>query len=101
MSNDAANTKPLRRSSGWFVFLVLSGILPFLARYGVFSQWILLLHILAGLLAVVPVTIVRWRHVHAANPETPLACPGWEWSLAGGRGSVGGRCAVPGALLLS
>src|SRR5437763_3757744 len=101
MSNDAANTKPLRRSSGWFVFLVLSGILPFLARYGVFSQWILLLHILAGLLAVVPVTIVRWKHVHAANQETPLAGPGWEWSLAGGKGIVGSLCTLPDALLSS
>ncbi len=92
MSNDAANPKLLRRASGVFLFLFLSGVVPFLARYGVFSQWILLLHILVGLLAIVPVTVILWKHAHAANQETPTRSwsPGlWTglgWLALGGSG---------------
>jgi hypothetical protein len=92
MSDVAANPKLLRRASGVFLFLLLSGIVPFLARYGVFSQWILLLHILAGLLAVVPLTVILWRHGQAANKEVPTRwwSPGlWAglgWTVLGGSG---------------
>jgi hypothetical protein len=93
MSNDAANPKLLRRVSGVFLFLVLSGIVPSLARYGVFSQWILLLHILVGLLAAVPLTVIFWKHGRDANREVPTRwwSPGlWAglgWVALGGSGA--------------
>jgi hypothetical protein len=84
MSNDAANPKLLRRASGVFVFLFLSGVVPFLARYGVFSQWILLLHILVGLLAGIPLTLILLKHGHAANKEVPTRW--WNAGLWSGLG---------------
>ncbi len=78
MTNYALSPKLLRRASGIFLFMTLSGIIPFLARYGVFSQWILLLHILVGLAAAVPLTVVFWKHSQRANREVPT-----RWFSAG------------------
>jgi len=61
----------LRRASGVFLFLALSGFIPLLARYGVFSQWILLLHILVGVLGAVPLTVIFWKHGREANGYVP------------------------------
>jgi len=92
MSDDTASLKVLRRASGVLLFLILSGIVPFLARYGAFSQWILLLHILAGLLATVPLTVILWKHGREADQDVPTRwwSPGlWAglgWMALGGSG---------------
>ncbi len=57
----------LRRISGIFVLLALTGLIPLLAPYGVFSQWILLLHIGIGVLAAVPLALLFLRHGAAAG----------------------------------
>lgn len=88
--NDATRVlRRLRRASGVFLFLALSGLVPFLIRYGVFSQWILLLHILVGVLAAVPLTIIFWKHGRTASHDqhTPWWSPGlWAglgWAALG------------------
>jgi len=92
MSDDSAPPIPLLRASGVFLFLALSGVVPFLARYGVFSQWVLLLHILVGIVAIVPVTLSLWKHGREANREVPTRwwSPGlWAglgWMTLGGSG---------------
>jgi Cytochrome c554 and c-prime len=84
MTEDAASISRLRRVSGVFVFLALSGLVPFLARYGVFSQWILLLHILVGIAAVVPLTWIFWKHGREANRAHPTQW--WSPGLWSGLG---------------
>lgn len=77
----------LRCISGIFLLLALTGLIPLLAPYGVFSQWILLLHIVIGLLAAVPLALLFFRHGAAAGKVRPTAgpvagCgPGWDGSL--------------------
>lgn len=71
MSDGPADLKSVRRASGVFLFLALSGIVPFLLRYGVPSQWILLLHILVGIVAAVPLTVIFWKHGHMADRYVP------------------------------
>lgn len=78
MSGDSAGLKLLRRASGVFLFLTLSGFIPLLARYGVFSQWTLLLHILVGLVAAVPLTAIFWKHGRQANRDVST-----RWFSAG------------------
>ncbi|HEU5335257.1 MAG TPA: hypothetical protein VFU27_04805, partial [Terriglobales bacterium] len=57
----------LRRISGVFLLLALTGLIPLLAPYGVFSQWILLLHIAIGVLAAFPLAVLFFRHGAAAG----------------------------------
>lgn len=71
MNHTPASSRLLRQASGVFLFLALSGLIPFLARYGVISQWILLLHIAAGVLAAVPLTWIFWKHGRSANASEP------------------------------
>ena len=78
MNGEEPDLKPLRRASGVFLFLALSGLIPWLFQYGVFSQWILLLHIVIGVVAVVPLAVIFWRHGHAANRREPA-----RWGRAG------------------
>lgn len=78
MSNDSSSLKLLRQASGVFLFLTLSGFIPLLARYGVFSQWILLLHIVIGLAAGVPLTTIFWKHGRQAHRDDPT-----RWFSAG------------------
>ena len=78
MSDNSAYPRRERRASGVFLFLLLSGLIPFLARYGVFSQWVLLLHILVGVAAIIPLTILFWKHGLEANREVPT-----RWWSAG------------------
>lgn len=68
----------LRRISGIFLFLALTGLVPLLAPYGVFSQWILLLHILIGLLAALPLAVLFFRHGAAAGKVKPT-----RWNSSG------------------
>ena len=74
--------KRLRRASGVFLFLALSGFIPLLAPYGVAAQWILLLHIAIGVVAIVPVGILFWRHARAANPAQRVRW--WNTSMWAG-----------------
>jgi hypothetical protein len=89
MNDVTGSLRHLRRASGVFLFLALSGLVPFLIRYGVFSQWILLLHILVGVLAAVPLTIIFWKHGRTAShaQQTPWWSPGlWAglgWAALG------------------
>jgi hypothetical protein len=76
--------KRLRRMSGVFLFLALSGFVPFCARYGVFSQWILLLHIVIGTAAIAPLTWIFWIHAREARHEH--ATPWWSPGLWSGLG---------------
>jgi hypothetical protein len=75
MSGNGPNLRPLRRATGVFLFLALSGLIPWLFHYGVFSQWILLLHIVVGVVAVVPLAWIFWKHGRAANRLQPT---GWR-----------------------
>src|ERR1039458_3051673 len=75
VNNDSASLPNLRRGSGIFIFLALSGLIPWLARYGVISQWILLLHIIVGLAAIAPLTVVLIKHGREADRDT-------RWSTA-------------------
>ena len=86
VSDGSAGLKLVRRASGVFLFLALSGIVPFLIRYGAVSQWILLLHISAGIVAGVPLTLVLWRHARHANREIPARW--WSAGLWAGLGWV-------------
>ena len=74
--------KRLRRVSGVFLFLALSGFIPLLAPYGVAAQWILLLHIAVGVVAIVPIGILFWRHARAANPAQRVRW--WNTSMWAG-----------------
>jgi hypothetical protein len=67
MNGASGNIKWLRRASGLFFFLLISGFEPLAVRYGVFSQWVLLMHIAVGLLAIVPLSVLFVRHGRAAN----------------------------------
>jgi hypothetical protein len=62
MNDIPATAGRLRQASGVFLFLALSELIPLLARYGVFSQWVLLLHVAVGVLAIVPLTWIFWKH---------------------------------------
>lgn len=89
MNDESASLTHLRRAAGVFLFLALSALVPLLVRYGMFSQWILLLHILVGALAAVPLTIIFWKHGRAASRDqrTPWWSPGlWAglgWAALG------------------
>ena len=78
VNNDSASLPNLRRGSGIFIFLALSGLIPWLARYGVISQWILLLHIIVGLAAIAPLTVVLIKHGREADRDAPT-----RWWSAG------------------
>ena len=67
MDNVSGKIKRLRGASGLFLFLVISGFEPWAVRYGVFSQWVLLMHIAVGLLAVIPLSVLLVRHGRAAH----------------------------------
>ena len=84
VNDDSASLPNLRRASAIFAFLALSGVIPWLARYGVISQWILLLHIVVGLAAIVPLTIIFARHLREADRETPT-----RWWSAGPWSGIG------------
>ena len=84
MINDSASLRKLRRASGVFLFVALSGLIPWLARYGVISQWILLLHILVGIAAAVPLTVIFWKHAREANRDVPTRW--WSAGLWAGLG---------------
>jgi hypothetical protein len=84
MTEHATGISRLRRVSGVFVFLVLSGLVPLLASYGVFSQWILLLHIFVGIAALVPLTWIFWKHGRVANRTRPSRW--WSSGLWSGLG---------------
>jgi hypothetical protein len=74
----------LRRASAIFIFLALSGSIPWLRRYGVISQWMLLLHIIVGLAAIVPVTLIFIKHGREAERDTPTLW--WSAGLWSGIG---------------
>ena len=78
MNDQSTNLRRLRRASGVFLFIALSGFVPFLVRYGVISQWILLLHIVVGVLAGIPLTVLFLKHAREAKREvpTPWLSPG-------------------------
>jgi hypothetical protein len=78
VNNDSARVATLRRASAIFIFLALSGLIPWLARYGVISQWILLLHIIVGLAAIVPLAVIFIKHGGAADRDKPA-----RWWSAG------------------
>lgn len=84
MSTNHAGLKRLLRASGVYLFLAVSGFIPALARYGVFPQWTLLLHIIVGLAAAVPLAVLFWRHGRKANREVPTRwfSPGL-WAMLG------------------
>src|SRR5579859_6678959 len=84
MDDMPVSLRPLRRACGVFLFLALSGLVPFLARYGVFSQWILLVHIFVGVLAVAPLSVIFWKHGRAANAVQPTRS--WSPGLWSGLG---------------
>lgn len=86
MNDVPRSLRHLRRASGVFFFLALSGLVPFLIRYGVYSQWILLLHIIVGVLAVVPLSIILWKHGREADRVD--ATPWWSPGLWAGIGWV-------------
>ncbi len=84
MINDSASLRKLRRASGVFLFVALCGLIPWLARYGVISQWILLLHILVGIAAIVPLTVIFWKHAREADRDVPTRW--WSAGLWAGLG---------------
>lgn len=86
MSDNAASPRLVRRASGVFLFLALSGLIPFLARYGVFSQWILLLHILVGVVTIIPLTFIFWKHAQETSRE--IQTRWWSAGLWAGVGWV-------------
>ncbi len=87
MNNDPAYLPLLRRASAIFIFLALSGSIPWLRRYGVISQWMLLLHIIVGLAAIVPLTVIFIKHGRNADRDTPTLwwsvglCSGIGWAV--------------------
>ncbi len=84
MNGARPNLNPLRRASGVFLFLVVSGVAPWLFPYGVFSQWILLLHIAIGLAGLIPLTWIFWKHARAASRIEPTRW--WSPGLWAGLG---------------
>ena len=86
MSDNSNYPRLVRRASGAFLFLLLSGLIPFLVRYGVFSQWILLLHILVGVVAIIPLTVLFWKHGLEANRQ--VSTRWWSAALWAGVGWV-------------
>jgi hypothetical protein len=86
MNHQSTSLTRLRRTSGVFLFIAFSGFIPFLVRYGVISQWILLLHILVGVLAAIPLTVFFLKHLREANREVPT--PWWSPGLWTGIGWV-------------
>ena len=84
MNDIPATAGRLRQASGVFLFLALSELIPLLARYGVFSQWVLLLHVAVGVLAIVPLTWIFWKHGRIASASEPTRwwSPG-IWAAAG------------------
>jgi hypothetical protein len=80
----SAKIKRLRRISGVFLFLAISGFLPLIFPYGVISQWILLLHIAVGIIAVVPISIILWKHARAVQAKHPARW--WNASVWAGVG---------------
>ena len=84
MNSDSASLPNLRRASAIFICLALSGLVPWLARFGVISQWILLLHILLGVAAIGPLTVIFIRHRREAGRDTPT--PWWSAGLWSGMG---------------
>lgn len=95
MSEQSIGISRLRRASGVFLFLTLSGFIPLLVRYGVMSQWVLLLHIAVGVLAAVPLTAIFWKHLREANREAPTR---W-WSPGSWAGIGWVALAISGAWL--
>jgi hypothetical protein len=89
MNDQPTGLTHLRRASGVFLFVALSGFLPLLLRYGVMSQWILLVHILVGVAAAVPLTFIFFKHRSHANQENPSrwwspgVWAGWGWVVLG------------------
>src|ERR1700674_2683459 len=73
MNDQSTSLTRLRRASGVFLFIALSGFLPFLVRYGVISQWILLLHIVVGVLAAIPLTAIFLKHLREAKRDVPTS----------------------------
>lgn len=84
MKDQSTGLTRLRLASGVFLFIAFTGFFPLLVRYGVISQWILLLHIVAAVLAAIPLTVLFLRHLREANGKspTPLWSPGL-WSGVG------------------
>src|SRR5579859_4244861 len=86
MNHQPTGLNRLRRASGVFLFIALSGFIPFLVRYGVISQWILLLHIVVGVLAAIPLAAIFLKHLREANRDVPT--PWWSPGLWAGFGWV-------------
>jgi hypothetical protein len=86
VNNDSASVPNLRRASAICIFLTLSGLIPWLARYGVISQWILLLHIIIGLAAIAPLTVIFIKHGREADRDTSTRW--WSTGLWSGIGWV-------------
>lgn len=75
----------LRVGSGIALFLLISGVLPWIAPFGVLAQWWLVLHIVLGLLATVVFTRMFWRHGRIARQYHP----GKLWREAGNWAMLG------------
>ena len=86
MNDQPTGLKHVRRASGVFLFISLTGFFPLLARYGVIAQWILLLHIVVGVLAAIPLTAIFLKHLREANRDVPT--PWWSPGLWAGFGWV-------------
>jgi hypothetical protein len=86
MNDQTTGLRRLRRASGAFLFIALSGFIPLLVRYGVISQWILLLHIVVGVLAAIPLTAIFLKHLRESNRDGPT--PWWSPGLWAGFGWV-------------
>ncbi len=67
----------LRAASGVVLFLLLTGLFPWLAPKGVTAQWVLLAHIVVGLAAIVPLLLIFKRHRRIARNIQPA---GRWWS---------------------
>jgi hypothetical protein len=86
MNGQPTSLKRLRRVSGVFLFIALSGFIPLLVRYGVISQWILLLHVIVGVLTAIPLTAIVLKHAREANRDIPT--PWWSPGFWAGFGWV-------------
>jgi hypothetical protein len=84
VNTDSGRLLSLRRASAIFIFLALSGLIPWLLRYGAISQWILLLHIIVGLAAIIPLTVIFTRHGREADRDSRTR--GWSAGLWSGIG---------------
>ncbi len=78
MNNASARVPNLRRASAVFTFLALSGVISWCAPYGVISQWILLLHVIGGVAAIIPLAVIFAKHACEADHDTPT-----RWWSAG------------------